>query len=83
LFTDGSFPDGKPGSPLKPWIGGVFFKTGEVPLQFGCEVDKSLIKKWLTEKTTDRNGRALCYGRGTEDVRESVGGVLVAPSGRF
>ena len=51
LFTDGSFPDGKPGSPLKPWIGGVLFKKGEVPLQFGCEVDRSLIKKWLPRKS--------------------------------
>ena len=51
LFTDGSFPDGKPGSPLKPWIGGVLFKKGEVPLQFGCEVKQSLIKKWIPRKS--------------------------------
>ena len=51
LFTDGSFPDGKSGSPLKPWIGGVLFKKGEVPLQFGCEVKQSLIKKWIPRKS--------------------------------
>lgn len=51
LFTDGSFPDGKPGSPSKPWIGGVLFRRGEVPLQFGCEVRKSLIAKWLPRKS--------------------------------
>ena len=51
LFTDGSFPDGKPGSPLKPWIGGVLFKKGEMPLQFGCEVKQSLIKKWIPRKS--------------------------------
>eukprot|EP00435_Cladocopium_sp_Y103_P067787 s92_g30.t1 len=51
LFTDGSFTDGKPGSPLKPWIGGVLFRLGEVPLQFGCEVNQSLIKKWLPRKS--------------------------------
>ena len=51
LFTDGSFPDGKPGSPSKPWIGGVLFRKGEVPLQFGCEVRKPLIAKWLPRKS--------------------------------
>ena len=51
LFTDGSFPDGKPGSPSKPWIGGVLFKLGEVPLQFGCGVEQSLIKKWIPRKS--------------------------------
>eukprot|EP00435_Cladocopium_sp_Y103_P009415 s1300_g2.t1 len=25
IFTDGSYPDGKEGSPVKPWIGGVLF----------------------------------------------------------
>eukprot|EP00435_Cladocopium_sp_Y103_P055182 s631_g18.t1 len=51
LFTDGSFPDGKQGSPLKPWIGGVLFRRGEVPLQFSCEVEEALIKKWLPRKS--------------------------------
>ena len=51
LFTDGSFPDGKPGSPLKPWIGGVLFQKGKVPLQFGCEVPMTLIEKWIPRKS--------------------------------
>lgn len=55
LFTDGSYPDGKPGSPDRPWIGGVLFKKGQVPLQFGCEVDQKLFDKW-TQKITDRDG---------------------------
>ena len=51
LFTDGSYPDGKAGSPDKPWIGGVLFKKGHVPLQFGCEVDQKLIDKWIPRKS--------------------------------
>ena len=47
VFTDGSFPDGKEGSPTKPWIGGVLFKTGCQPIQFGCEVTKKLIDQWF------------------------------------
>ena len=51
IFTDGSFPDGKPGSPSKPWIGGVLFRRGVVPVQFGCEVQQQLIAKWLPRKS--------------------------------
>ena len=51
IFTDGSFPDGKPGSPSKPWIGGVLFAKGEVPIQFGCEVQQQLVAKWLPRKS--------------------------------
>ena len=51
IFTDGSFPDGSEGSPLKPWIGGVMFRRGHQPLQFGCEVSQSLIDKWLPRKS--------------------------------
>ena len=51
LFTDGSYPDGKAGSPDKPWIGGVLFKKGHVPLQSGCEVDQKLIDKWIPRKS--------------------------------
>ena len=51
IFTDGRFPDGSEGSPLKPWIGGVFFKIGCQPLQFGCEVPQSLIDHWLPRKS--------------------------------
>ena len=51
IFTDGSYPDGKHGSPLKPWIGGVLFARGEAPLQFGCEVPQKLIAKWLPRKS--------------------------------
>jgi len=51
IFTDGSYPDGKPGSPLKPWTGGVLFKKGEAPLQFSCEVHQKLIAKWLPRKS--------------------------------
>ena len=51
IFTDGSFPDGSEGSPLKPWIGGVLFKIGCQPLQFGCEVPQSLIDHWLPRKS--------------------------------
>ena len=51
IFTDGSFPDGSEGSPLKPWIGGVLFKIGCQPLQFGCEVPQSLIDRWLPRKS--------------------------------
>ena len=51
IFTDGSFPDGSEGSPLKPWIGGVLFKIGCQPLQFGCELPQSLIDHWLPRKS--------------------------------
>eukprot|EP00438_Fugacium_kawagutii_P004538 Skav222280 [mRNA] locus=scaffold807:136980:138029:- [translate_table: standard] len=51
LFTDGSFPDGKPGSPLKPWIGGVLFSKGSTPLQFSAEVPMALIEQWLPRKS--------------------------------
>eukprot|EP00434_Breviolum_minutum_P005737 symbB.v1.2.005053.t1/scaffold291.1/size238869/18 len=51
VFTDGSFPDGSEGSPLKPWIGGVMFKLGQQPLQFGSEVAQSLIDQWLPRKS--------------------------------
>jgi hypothetical protein len=50
IFTDGSYPDGKPGSPLKPWIGPVLCRKGEAPLQFGCEVPQKLIDKWIPRK---------------------------------
>ena len=51
IFTDGSFPDGKEGSPLKPWIGGVLFKIGCQPIQFGSEVSQKLIDQWLPRKS--------------------------------
>ena len=51
IFTDGSFPDGKEGSPLKPWIGGVFFRLGCQPVQFGGEVSQKLIDQWLPRKS--------------------------------
>ena len=51
VFTDGSFPDGKEGAPLKPWIGGVIFIRGSRPVQFGCEVKKDLIDKWIPRKS--------------------------------
>lgn len=50
IFTDGSFPDGE--SPLlKPWIGGVLFKQGMRPVQFGCEVSSNLVSRWLPRKS--------------------------------
>ena len=51
VFTDGSFPDGKEGAPLKPWIGGVIFIRGSRPVQFGCEVKKDLIDEWIPRKS--------------------------------
>ena len=51
IFTDGSFPDGKEGSPLKPWIGGVLFRLGCQPVQVGSEVSQKLIDQWLPRKS--------------------------------
>ena len=51
LFTDGSFPDGSKDSPLVPWVGGVIFSKNMSPIQFGCEVEKSLIDHWLPRKS--------------------------------
>eukprot|EP00435_Cladocopium_sp_Y103_P016661 s772_g4.t1 len=50
IFTDGSFPDGR-SSLLKPWIGGVLFKRGMQPIQFGCEVSSNMIARWLPRKS--------------------------------
>ena len=50
IFTDGSFPDQK--SELQdPWIGGVLFKKGARPIQFGCIVGMDLIEKWIPRKS--------------------------------
>ena len=50
IFTDGSFPDQK--SDLQdPWIGGVLFKKGARPIQFGCKVGMDLIEKWIPRKS--------------------------------
>ena len=50
IFTDGSFPDQK--SDLQdPWIGGVLFKNGAIPIQFGCKVGMDLIEKWIPRKS--------------------------------
>ena len=51
IFTDGSFPDGKEGAPVKPWIGGVLFMRGRSPVQFGCEVAQTLIDEWIPRKS--------------------------------
>lgn len=51
VFTDGSFPDGSKDSPLVPWVGGVIFAKNMSPIQFGCEVEKSLIDHWLPRKS--------------------------------
>ena len=50
LFTDGSYPDRK-SNLSKPWIGGVLFRRGSRPLQFGCSVDENLIKTWIPRKS--------------------------------
>ena len=50
IFTDGSFPDQN--SDLQdPWIGGVLFKKGARPIQFGCKVGMDLIEKWIPRKS--------------------------------
>lgn len=51
IFTDGSFPDGTPGSPLKPWIGGVIFARDQQPVQFSVEVPMALIEQWIPRKS--------------------------------
>ena len=50
IFTDGSYPDQK-SSLTEPWIGGVLFRKGRRPVQFGCSVSQDLIDKWLPRKS--------------------------------
>ena len=51
IFTDGSFPDDRSDGPEFPWIGGVIPSRNMTPLQFGCRVHDSLIRKWLPRKS--------------------------------
>ena len=51
VFTDGSYPDQSGKWPDHPWIGGVLFKRGCRPLQFGARVPLDLIQKWLPRKS--------------------------------
>ena len=51
VFTDGSYPDQSGKGPDHPWIGGVLFKRGCRPLQFGARVPLDLIQKWLPRKS--------------------------------
>ena len=68
---------GKEGAPVKPWIGGVLFMRGRSPVQFGCEVAQTHSDRWVDpEEVTDRDGRALCYDRGTRDVQARAEGIL-------
>ena len=50
IFTDGSYPDQK-SSLTEPWIGGVLFRKGQRPVQFGCSISQDLIDKWLPRKS--------------------------------
>eukprot|EP00435_Cladocopium_sp_Y103_P072524 s271_g40.t1 len=47
---DGSFPD-QESSVQEPWIGGVLFRQGAKPIQFGSHVSMDLIEKWIPRKS--------------------------------